>query len=108
MRAAMLLIPEARKVEGYYAYVTSKFSNELIVVDADPNNDGNLSDAMIAGRISLVSDSSTARDDAISGLAGYGGQGVLAIPNVYNSWVKNLPAEWKDQLTPAQQTASRN
>jgi plastocyanin len=98
----------AKKGGGYYAYVTSKFSNELIVVDADPNNDGDLSDAMIAGRISLVSDSSTAKDDAISGLAGYGGQGVLAIPNVYNSWVKNLPAEWKDQLTPAQQTASRN
>ena len=28
---------------------------------------------------------------AVSSLAGYGGQGVLAIPNVYNSWVKNLP-----------------
>ena len=60
----------AKKGGGYYAYVTSKFSNELIVVDADPNNDGNLSDAMIAGRISLVSDHSTAKDDAISSLAG--------------------------------------
>ena len=98
----------AKKGGGYYAYVTSKFSNELIVVDADPNNDGNLSDAMIAGRIALVSDGSTAKDDTISGLAGYGGQGVLAIPNVYNSWVKNLPGEWKGQLTPAQQTASRH
>ncbi|HJT50437.1 MAG TPA: beta-propeller fold lactonase family protein [Nitrosospira sp.] len=93
----------AKKGGGYYAYVTSKFSNDLIVVDADPNNDGNLSDAMIAGRISLVSDSSVPTDDQVSGLAGYGGQGVLAIPNVYNSWVKNLPPEWKEKLTTAQQ-----
>jgi DNA-binding beta-propeller fold protein YncE len=98
----------AKKGGGYYAYVTSKFSNELIVVDADPNNDGDLSDAKIAGRVSLVSDGNTQTDDRISSLAGYGGQGVLAIPNVYNSWVKNLPGEWKEQLTPAQQNASRN
>lgn len=93
----------AKKGGGYYAYVTSKFSNELIVVDADPNNDGNLSDAMIAGRVSLVGDGSTPIDDRVSSLPGYGGQGVLAIPNVYNSWVKNLPDEWKAQLTSAQQ-----
>jgi plastocyanin len=98
----------AKKGGGYYAYVTSKFSNELIVVDADPNNDGDLSDAQIAGRVSLVSDGNTQTDDRVSSLAGYGGQGVLAIPNVYNSWVKNLPGEWKEQLTPAQQNASRN
>jgi DNA-binding beta-propeller fold protein YncE len=97
----------AKKGGGYYAYVTSKFSNELIVVDTDPNNDGNLSDAMIAGRVSLVSDSSVPADDQISSLAGYGGKGVLAIPNVYNSWVKNLPGEWKEQLTAAQQDPSR-
>ena len=93
----------AKKGGGYYAYVTSKFSNELIVVDADPNNDGNLSDAKIAGRVSLVSDSHTPTDDRIISLAGYGGQGVLAIPNVYNSWVKYLPGEWKEQLTHSQQ-----
>jgi DNA-binding beta-propeller fold protein YncE/plastocyanin len=97
----------AKKGGGYYAYVTSKFSNELIVVDADPNNDGNLSDAMIAGRVSLVSDGSTPIDDRVSSLPGYGGQGVLAIPNVYNSWVKNLPDEWKAQLTSAQQNAGQ-
>jgi hypothetical protein len=97
----------AKKGGGYYAYVTSKFSNELIVVDADPNNDGNLSDAKIAGRVSLVADSSTPIDDRISSLPGYGGQGVLAIPNVYNSWVKNLPDEWKAQLTSAQQNAGQ-
>jgi DNA-binding beta-propeller fold protein YncE/FtsP/CotA-like multicopper oxidase with cupredoxin domain len=97
----------AKKGGGYYAYVTSKFSNELIVVDVDPNNDGNVSDAEVAGRVSLVSNSNTETDDRISGLAGYGGQGVLAIPNVYNGWVKNLPDEWKSQLTPAQQNPSQ-
>jgi DNA-binding beta-propeller fold protein YncE/plastocyanin len=92
----------AKEGGGYYAYVTSKFSNELIVVDADPNNDGDPSDAMIAGKVSLVGDSSTPTDDPISSLAGYGGQGVLAIPNVYNTWVKNLPEDWKGLLTDAQ------
>jgi DNA-binding beta-propeller fold protein YncE len=96
----------AKKGGGYYAYVTSKFANELIVVDVDPNNDGNLSDAEVAGRVALVSNSHTHTDDRITSLAGYGGQGVLAIPNVYNSWVKNLPDEWKSQLTPAQQNPS--
>ena len=32
-----------------------------------------------------------------------GGQGVLPIPLVYNGWVQNLPAIWKNQLTPEQQ-----
>jgi len=32
-----------------------------------------------------------------------GGQSMLAIPVVYNGWVQHLPAEWKAQLTPAQQ-----
>ncbi|MBA4143090.1 MAG: multicopper oxidase domain-containing protein [Nitrosospira sp.] len=93
----------AKKGGGYYAYVTSKFSNELIVVDVDPNNDGNLSDAMVAGRVSLVSNGNTQTDDVVSGLAGYGGQGILAIPNIYNGWVQNLPDEWKTQLTTKQQ-----
>jgi hypothetical protein len=55
----------------------------LIVVDGDPNNDGDSSDAEIAGRVLLVS-SNTQTDDKIVGLEGTGGQGVLAIPNVYN------------------------
>ena len=32
----------AKKGGGYYAYVSSKFSNDLIVVDPDPNDDGNV------------------------------------------------------------------
>jgi len=92
----------AKQGGGYYAYVTSKFSNAMLVIDPDPNNDGDLSDATIVGRIVLTAVPSTARDDVISGNAGMGGQGVLAIPVVYNGWVQNLPAFWKNQLTYAQ------
>ena len=38
---------------GYYAYVTSKFSNRLIVLDYDPNGDGNVADAVVAGWVVL-------------------------------------------------------
>lgn len=87
---------------GYYVYVSSKFSNELIVVDVDPNNDGNAADAYIAGRIALVALGGTAKDASIIGNAGMGGQGILPIPVVYNGWVQNLPQSWKDQLTSEQ------
>jgi DNA-binding beta-propeller fold protein YncE len=93
----------AKQGGGYYAYVSSKFSNSLLIVDADPHQDGDPSDAMIAGRVALVASPSTARDDTITGNAGMGGQGLLAIPVVYNGWVQNLPLVWKNQLTPAQQ-----
>jgi hypothetical protein len=42
-------------------------------------------------------------DDKIVGLEGTGGQGVLAIPNVYNGWVQNVPSIWKDILNEEQQ-----
>jgi hypothetical protein len=93
----------AKKGGGYYAYVASKFSNRLIVVDPDPNGDGNPADAEIAGSVLLTSVSSTKSDDTVTGNAGMGGQGVLPIPVVYNGWVQNLPQVYKDQLTPAQQ-----
>lgn len=93
----------AKQGGGYYAYVSSKFSNRLIVVDADPNEDGDASDAIVAGTISLVAPDGTPSDDVIVGLAGMGGQGILPIPVVYNGWVQNLPSEWKDLLTPEQQ-----
>lgn len=92
----------AKQGGGYYAYVTSKFSNRLAVVDPDPNGDGNLSDARIAGYVPLVSSENTAIDDTVNRLPGFGGQGVLAIPNVYNGWVQNLPDVWKSGLTAAQ------
>ena len=91
----------AKKGGGYYAYVASKFSNDLIVLDPDPNDDGNVADASIVGRILLtVGDGSDAKtDDTVTANAGMGGQGVLAIPLVYNGWVQKLPQPWKNQLT---------
>lgn len=93
----------AKQGGGYYAYVSSKFSNSLIVVDPDPNNDGNPVDAVIAGRVLLSAAGTTATDDTISGNRGMGGQGLLTIPVVYNGWVQNLPSVWKNQLTASQQ-----
>ena len=92
----------AKSGGGYYAYVTSKFSNQLIIVDPDPNNDGNFADAAIAGRISLVAGAGVPSDDTVSSLAGMGGQGIYAIPNIYNGWVQNLPDSWKAGLTASQ------
>ena len=92
----------AKQGGGYYAYVSSKFSNDLIVVDPDPNGDGEPLDATIVGRVILVAGAGTVSDDAVSAHAGMGGQGVLPIPLVYNGWVQKLPAAWKAQLTPGQ------
>jgi DNA-binding beta-propeller fold protein YncE len=91
----------AKKGGGYYAYVTSKFANRLIVLDYDPNNDGNVDDAVIAGAVVLAKDN-VPKDDKIIGNKGQGGQGVLAVPNVYNGWVQELPIGYKAQLTRAQ------
>ena len=107
---------------GYYAYVTSKFSNRLIILDYDPDNDGILGltetqqntgtvnpgqstepRPTVAGWVVLDDSAAPApTDDTITGNKGYGGQGVLPVPNVYNGWVQKLPQAFKDQLTTAQ------
>lgn len=92
----------AKQGGGYYAYVANKFANVLTVVDADPNGDGQVTDARIAGRVLLTAGPATASDDRVVGNPGMGGQGVLAIPVPYNGWVQQLPPSWKGQLTPAQ------
>ena len=92
----------AKKGGGYYAYVTNKFSNRLIVIDPDPNGDGDLSDAEVAGAVTLVADNSVPKDDTVSNMAGYGGQGVVALPNVYNGWAQNLNSQWSAGLTDQQ------
>jgi len=92
----------AKNGGGYYAYVSSKFSNDLIILDPDPNNDGEPLDATIVGRLVLVAGAGTSSDDTVSAYAGMGGQGVLPIPLVYNGWVQKLPASWKALLTPGQ------
>jgi DNA-binding beta-propeller fold protein YncE len=92
----------AKKGGGYYGYVSNKFSNRMFAIDGDPNGDGNPVDATIVGSIVLDATPQTHVDDQISGLSGTGGQGVLAIPLVYNGWVQNLPTEWSSKLTCAQ------
>ncbi len=74
----------------------------MLVVDPDPNGDGDPADAAVVGKIGLFAKSTTARDDVIATNAGMGGQGILPIPLVYNGWVQNLPANWGNQLTAAQ------
>jgi DNA-binding beta-propeller fold protein YncE len=96
----------AKKGGGYYAYVTSKFANRLIVLDYDKDNNGVVDTVskptdLIAGWVVLDNDN-VPKDDQITGNRGQGGQGVLPIPNVYNGWVQELPAIWKIQLTPSQ------
>ena len=93
----------AKEGGGYYAYVTSKFSNRLIVLDYDPNNDGNVADAVVAGWVVLNDSAAPApTDDVITGNKGYGGQGVLPVPNVYNGWVQKLPNSFCTQLSAQQ------
>jgi DNA-binding beta-propeller fold protein YncE len=86
---------------GYYAYVSSKFSNRMLVVDPDPNgalhHDG--SGAVIAGQVLLTGPGT---DGTVSANAGMGGQGILPIPVVYNGWVQHLPEEWQEKLTSKQ------
>jgi DNA-binding beta-propeller fold protein YncE len=81
----------AKKGGGYLLYVSSKFSNTMMVVDPDPNNDGNPVDATTLGRIILTSTEDTKQDDRPIEHLGMGGQGVLPVPLVYNGWVQNVP-----------------
>jgi DNA-binding beta-propeller fold protein YncE len=90
----------AKRGGGYLAYVSSKFSNSLIVVDPDPNNDGEPTDAAVIGRVVLTAGQGTRADDRVIANAGMGGQGVLPIPLIYNGWVQNIPNTPPfDQLT---------
>ena len=88
---------------GYYAYVSSKFSNDLIIVDLDSLE--------IAGRVLLVAGPgllhnppTTVIDDTPTQYQGMGGQGVLPIPLVYNGWVQNLPSDWCAKLSVGQRS----
>ncbi len=83
----------AKRDGGYYAYVTSKFANILHVVDPDPNKDGDGTDAKIAGSVILTKSLDTETDDRIFEYQGQGGQGVLAIPNVYEGWIQQTVEE---------------
>jgi hypothetical protein len=95
--------------EGYNAYVSSKFSNALIVFDpaeavAADDGDGILSPAESAGVVGRVliatnnANSDAIIDDSVTALDGMGGQGVLAIPNPYDGWIELTAAS--DELSP--------
>ncbi|MCI2415848.1 YncE family protein [Saccharopolyspora sp. K220] len=92
----------AKQGGGYYAYVSNKFSDAAQVIDVDPNGDGNISDATIAGQLLLEPTADTKMEDTLTGQAGMGGQGVLPIPLVYNGWSQQVPAGWREKLTPQQ------
>ena len=99
----------AKEGGGYYAYVSSKFSNRMIVIDGDPNNDGDASDAQIAGTVLLTGEYASDgkpmfnTDDEIIKYDGMGGQGVYPIPNINPGWVEMLDLTWNlthDQRDP--------
>jgi len=97
----------AKQGGGYYAYVSSKFSNRMIVIDVTPVG-GGLPVIIGSVLLSTANASSDFKTDggvdtvATAPYAGMGGQGVLPIPLVYNGWVQRLPGEWKKQLTTEQ------
>ena len=78
----------AKENGGYLAYVSSKFSNALIVVDPDPNGDDDASDAEVVGKVVLTKQYDTEIDDRVYDHAGMGGQGILVVPNVYEGWIQ--------------------
>jgi YVTN family beta-propeller protein len=89
----------AKKGGGYYGYVTNKFCNKMIVVDGDPNGDGDLSDAAIVGELLTDAQPGTQMDAEPTGFFGQGGNGIFIYPIAYNGWVQKMPDAWKDQLT---------
>jgi hypothetical protein len=79
--------------------VSNKFSNASQIVDVDPNGDGDISDAEVAGQLVLGATPDTATDDQVVAHPGVGGQGVVAIPLVYNGWSQEVPKGWREKLT---------
>ncbi|MBL1262337.1 hypothetical protein [Candidatus Methylomicrobium oryzae] len=78
-----------KKGGGYYAYVASKFANDLIVIDMDKLE--------VAGRI-LLSDP---KDSGIQAYNGMGGQGILPLPLVEHGNLKEtLKLSGTGQLSP--------
>ena len=86
----------AKEGGGYFAYVSSKFSNALIVVDPDPNGNGSALDARIVGKIVLAQEFDTDTDDRVYDHAGMGGQGLLTVPNVYAGWIQQTISACSD------------
>ncbi len=99
----------AKRGGGYYAYVGCQHANVLVVIDPDPNNDGDGHDAAVVGTILLANHSKGA------GVTdGTGGQGVKPLPMVHDGWIQPTVGlagtgvlakeveRWIDNLTPGQ------
>ena len=99
----------AKQGGGYYAYVSSKFANVVSVVDSDPAGDGDITKVAVVGKVLTDTEPGTrtdvtqkklqAADGSTYTLEGMGGQGVLALPLVYNGWVQHLPPGLRAGLT---------
>ena len=80
----------AKQGGGYYAYVSSKFSNGLIIVDPIQTTTAiRLMRRLLVGSCSPQWGPPDRRCHYRNN--GMGGQGILTIPVVYNGWVQNLP-----------------
>ncbi|MGJ0515745.1 MAG: hypothetical protein ACR65O_08350 [Methylomicrobium sp.] len=91
-----------KKGGGYYAYVASKFANDLVVVDMDKLE--------VVGRVLLADP----KDISIKAHNGMGGQGILALPLVEHGNLKETlklsgtgelspdVENWLNALTPEQ------
>jgi YVTN family beta-propeller protein len=78
-----------KKGGGYYAYVASKFANDLVVVDMDKLE--------VAGRVLLAD----LKDSSITAHNGMGGQGILPLPIVEHGYLKEtLKLSGKGELSP--------
>ena len=90
-----------KKGGGWYGYVSIKYANRVLVVDGDPNNDGDPTDAKVAGNLysSPVPGIQTDDQPRNDYTAGQGGNGVFAYPIAYNGWVQTMPDAWKAQMT---------
>jgi hypothetical protein len=90
-----------KKGGGWYSYWTVKFSDKVVVLDYDPNNDGDASDATVAGNLYTVAGPGVQMDDEPRGdyTAGEGGNGLEVYPAALNGWVQTMPEAWKAQMT---------
>ncbi len=88
-----------KKGGGWFGYVSIKFANKFMVVDGDPNGDGDPSDAKISGEMLTNAGPGTKMDDTPTTNLGQGGNGVFAYPIPYNGWVQKMPAAYQDQMT---------
>jgi hypothetical protein len=73
--------------------------NKMVVVNADPNGDGDLSDAAIVGELLTDAQPGIQMDDEPTGNIGQGGNGIFIYPIAYNGWVQKMPDVEKAKLT---------